>query len=160
MMSEKTAGAQIDDFDRAILRVLQTENGTPQRVIAEQVGLSAPAVQRRIARLEGTGVITANVAVIDPEAVGQPVTAIIAVGLREDRTPMIERASRFFAAEPAVQQCYFVNGGETVIIVLSAASLSHFDSLLRRLFGDNEDVATYRTFIVLNRVKVGLSVPI
>lgn len=159
-MSEKSTAVQIDDFDRAILRVLQVDNGTPQRVIAERVGLSAPAVQRRIARLQASGVITANAAVVDPETVGQPVTAIVEVNLREDRTPLIERASRFFASEPAVQQCYFVNGGVTFILVLSATSLSHFDGLLRRLFGDNEDVGTYRTFIVLNRVKVGLAVPI
>ena len=159
-MNERSAAAPIDDFDRAILRLLQADNGMAQRVIAERVGLSAPAVQRRIARLQASGVITANTAVVDPEAVGQPVTAIVEVNLREDRTPLIERASRFFAAEPAVQQCYFVNGGVTFIIVLSATSLGHFDSLLRRLFGDNEDVGTYRTFIVLNRIKVGLSVPI
>ena len=159
-MSEKSTTVQIDDFDRAILRILQVDNGTPQRVIAERVGLSAPAVQRRIARLQASGVITANAAVVDPEMVGQPVTAIVEVNLLEDRTPLIERASRFFAAEPAVQQCYFVNGGVSYILVLSATSLSHFDSLLRRLFSDNEDVGTYRTFIVLNRVKVGLSVPI
>ena len=159
-MSERFVGTHLDEFDRAILRVLQADNGTSQRVIAERVGLSAPAVQRRIARLQAAGVITANTAVVDPEAVGQPVTAIVEVNLREDRTPLIERASRVFAAEPAVQQCYFVNGGVTFIIVLSATSLSHFDGLLRRLFGDNEDVGTYRTFIVLNRIKVGLSVPI
>ena len=159
-MSEDSTLPQIDAFDRAILRLVQADNSTPQRVIAERVGLSAPAVQRRIARLQRSGVITANTAIVDPEAVGQPVTAIVEVNLREDRTPLLERASRFFAAEPAVQQCYFVNGGVTFIVVLSATSLSHFDSLLRRLFSDNEDVGTYRTFIVLNRVKVGLSVPI
>lgn len=159
-MSENFGRVRIDDFDRAILRVLQENSGTPQRLIAERVGLSPPAVQRRIARLQASGVITANTAIVDPDVVGQPVTAIIEVTLREDRTSMIERASRFFAGEPAVQQCYAVNGGVTFIIVLSAASLAHFDALLRRLFGDNEDVATYRTFIVLNRVKVGLSVPI
>lgn len=159
-MSENFGRVQIDDFDRAILRVLQEDNGMPQRLIAERVGLSPPAVQRRIARLQASGVIIANTAIVNRDVVGQPVTAVIEVTLREDRTSMIERASRFFAAEPAVQQCYAVNGGVTFVIVLSAASLAHFDSLLRRLFGDNEDVATYRTFIVLNRVKVGLSVPI
>lgn len=159
-MSETLAGVHVDDFDRAILRVLQADNQTPQRVIAAQVGLSAPAVQRRIARLQSAGVITANTAVVDPEAVGQPVTAIVEVNLREDRTPMIERASKFYAAEPAVQQCYFVNGGVTFVVVLSARRVAHFHSLLLRLFSDNEDVGTYRSLMVLNRVKVGLSVPI
>jgi DNA-binding Lrp family transcriptional regulator len=54
-----------DSFDRAILAILQRDNATPQREIAESVSLSAPAVQRRIKRLEETGVIRANVAVLD-----------------------------------------------------------------------------------------------
>lgn len=159
-MSESLAEVRIDDFDRAILRVLQADNHTPQREIAKQVGLSAPAVQRRIARLKATGVIMASTSVVDPDVVGQPVTAIVEVNLREDRTPMIERASRFYAEEPAVQQCYFVNGGVTFVIVLSAKSVAHFHTLLLRLFSDNEDVGTYRSLMVLNRVKVGLTVPI
>lgn len=159
-MSETLGDTRIDDFDRAIMRVLQEDNQTAQRVIAERVGLSAPAVQRRIARLQSVGVIKANTSLIDAEAVGYPITAIVEVNLREDRTPMIERASKFYAAEPAVQQCYFVNGGVTFVVVLSARSVSHFHTLLLRLFSDNEDVGTYRSLMVLDKVKVGLSVPI
>ena len=57
--------ADLDAFDRAILALLQRDNLMPQRLIAEQVNLSAPAVQRRIKRLQETGVIAANVAVLD-----------------------------------------------------------------------------------------------
>ena len=42
---------ELDRFDIAILDILQTDNTTPQRVIAQAVNLSAPAVQRRIQRL-------------------------------------------------------------------------------------------------------------
>ena len=54
--------ADLDSFDRAILALLQQDNLMPQRLIAEQINLSAPAVQRRIKRLQETGVIAANVA--------------------------------------------------------------------------------------------------
>lgn len=149
----------IDSFDRAILQVLQKDNKLPQRVIAEAVGLSAPAVQRRIAQLEANGVIEANAAVIAPESVGLGITAIVEVRLRDDRSVVMDRSKRYFAAVPEIQQCYFVNGGVSFIIILMANSLSRFESLVRQHFADNEDVKTYRTLIVLDRVKVGLELP-
>jgi predicted ArsR family transcriptional regulator len=50
----------LDSFDRAILDLLQRDNTLPQREIAEVVHLSTPAVQRRIKRLQDSGVIAAN----------------------------------------------------------------------------------------------------
>ncbi|MEL7049063.1 MAG: winged helix-turn-helix transcriptional regulator, partial [Pseudomonadota bacterium] len=49
----------LDPFDLEILRILQKDNTVPQRVIGERVNLSAPSVQRRIKRLEASGVIAA-----------------------------------------------------------------------------------------------------
>jgi len=154
-----TPNRAIDSFDLAILRMLQTDNKTPQRVIAEAVGLSAPAVQRRIAQLESSGVIEANTAVIAPESVGQGVTAIVEARLRDDRSAVMDRSKRYFASVPEIQQCYFVNGGVSFIIVMVARSLTEFESLIRKHFADYEDVKTYRTLIVLDRVKVGLGLP-
>ena len=43
-----TTSRILDSFDRAILRILQRDNRTPQRSIAEAVNLSTAAVQRRV----------------------------------------------------------------------------------------------------------------
>ena len=59
----------LDDFDRALLRIVQLDNRTPLRVLAERVHLSTAAVQRRLRRLEERGVIRANVAEVDPAPV-------------------------------------------------------------------------------------------
>jgi DNA-binding Lrp family transcriptional regulator len=101
-----TAPAALDRFDLAILDILQTDNTTPQRVIAQAVNLSAPAVQRRIQRLQNTGVIRANVAVLDPEKVGKPLTIVVEVHLeneRPDRTAPL-RAHRRRRGRTAVLQ--------------------------------------------------------
>ncbi len=70
---------QFDNLDRRILAILQQDNTTPQRTIGETVNLSAPAVQRRIKRMSDEGVIRANVAIIDPMAVGQSITIFVEV---------------------------------------------------------------------------------
>lgn len=56
-MSKSSSSITLDSFDLAILNILQRDNTTPQRVIGEAVNLSAPAVQRRIRRMEEAGVI-------------------------------------------------------------------------------------------------------
>jgi len=71
----------LDAFDRAILRIVQRDNKTPQRTIAEAVNLSAAAVQRRIAAMEDAGVIVRNVAIVDTAAVGMAITSIVEVHL-------------------------------------------------------------------------------
>ena len=70
---------QSANLDRSILAILQQDNTTPQRTIGETVNLSAPAVQRRIKRMSDEGVIRANVAIIDPMAVGQSITIFVEV---------------------------------------------------------------------------------
>lgn len=158
-MSDST-NRQLDGFDHAILRLLQQDNKISQRAIAEEIGLSTPAVQRRISLLEAGGVITANISVIAPERVGQHITAIVESRLREDRSLVMDRAKRYFADVEEIQQCYFVNGGVSFIIVMVARDVAHFEKLVRAHFADNEDILTYRTLIVLDKVKVGLSIPI
>ena len=76
-----TTPAALDHFDLAILDILQADNTTPQRAIAQAVNLSAPAVQRRIQWLKDSGVIRANVAVLDPVKVGKPLTIVLEVHL-------------------------------------------------------------------------------
>ena len=83
-MPTKSARPELDTFDRQLLVALQHDNRTPLRVLAQRVHLSTAAVQRRIRRMEDLGVICANVAVVDPDQVGQVITLLVEV--RADRT--------------------------------------------------------------------------
>ncbi|MEO5760151.1 MAG: Lrp/AsnC family transcriptional regulator [Mesorhizobium sp.] len=150
----------LDSFDLAILSVLQKDNTTPQRLIGEAVNLSAPAVQRRIKRMEQTGVIAANVAVIEPAAVGQPITIFVEVELESERAELIDAAKRQFSAAPEVQQCYYVTGEADFILIITVADMSEYEALTRRLFFDSNNVRKFRTFVAMDRVKVGLTVPL
>jgi Lrp/AsnC family transcriptional regulator, leucine-responsive regulatory protein len=161
-MSETSTSALagLDRFDRAILRILQRDNKTPQRQIAERVNLSAAAVQRRIKRMEETGVIQANVAIIDPAAVGQSITLFVQVEMESERADLYELAKRMFAAAPEVQQCYYVTGDADFILIVTVKTMNDYEALTRRLFFENNNVKHFRTFVAMDRVKVGMSVPV
>ncbi len=161
-MSENSHSDDIalDRTDKAILRLLQQNNKMSQRRIADEVNLSAPAVQRRIKRLEETGVIQANVAILDPAKVGQPIILFVQVAMESERTDLYEVAKRSFAAAPEVQQCYYVTGEADFILVVSVRSMGDYEALTRRLFFQNNNVKNFRTFVSMDRVKVGLSIPL
>lgn len=92
----------LDCFDLAIIAILQKNNTTSQRVIGEAVNLSAPAVQRRIKRLEEAGVILAHVAVIDPAMVGRPNTIFVEVEMESERADLIDARS---VSSPPRRKC-------------------------------------------------------
>jgi DNA-binding Lrp family transcriptional regulator len=154
------ASSSLDSFDLAILAILQRDNTTPQRLIGEAVNLSAPAVQRRIKRMEQTGVIAGNVAVVEPAAVGQPITIFVEVELESERSDLIDAAKRQFSAAPEVQQCYYVTGEADFILVITVADMGAYEALTRKLFFDSKNVRKFRTFVAMDRVKVGLTVPL
>jgi DNA-binding Lrp family transcriptional regulator len=132
----------------------------PQRSIAEAVNLSTAAVQRRIAAMESSGVIAANVAIVDTRAVGMTITSIVEVTLVSERLEMVDSAKALFQQAPEVQQCYYVTGGISFVLVIVAPDMIAYEATTRRLFAQNEAVASYRSLIALDRVKMGAQIDI
>ncbi|UMM07491.1 Lrp/AsnC family transcriptional regulator [Gluconobacter frateurii] len=145
----------LDSFDRAILRIVQKDNKMPQRQIAERVNLSAAAVQRRIAAMEKSGVITRNSAMVDTRSVQMGITSIVEVMLTDERLETVDNAKALFRTAPEVQQCYYVTGGVSFVLVIVSQDITTYEETTRRLFAQNEAVASYRSLIALDRVKTG-----
>jgi len=154
-----TERADLDPFDLAILAILQKDAATPQRAIGEAVNLSAPAVQRRIKRLQETGVIQASVAVVDPARLGQAITVLVEIEMQSELAAEIDAAKRAFASAVEVQQCYYVTGEFDFLLVVLVPDMGAYEALTRRLFFGNNNVKRFRSLVAMDRVKVGLSVP-
>src|SRR5213593_4198822 len=71
--------SELDAVDRKILRILTSDGRASYQAIADEVGLSRPAVMERVKRLEEKQLITGYAARLDRSKIGYPVTAFIAV---------------------------------------------------------------------------------
>ncbi len=151
---------ELDSFDFAILRILQKDNTLPHRVIAEKVNLSAPSVQRRIKRLNETGIIESNVSIISGEQIGYALTIIVTVELSNDAIELMDHAREAFLKAPEVQQCYFVSGQIDIVLVIVVQSMSEFSELTRQLFFKNKNVKKFNTYVCMSKVKAGAELPI
>jgi len=149
----------LDSFDFAILRILQQNNRMALQEIGRAVNLSAAAVQRRVRRMEDASIIQANIAMVDPAAVGRPITVIVEVVVDSEHANLLDAARNDFASAPEVQQCYYVTGAVDFILVLTVPTMEEYERLSRRLFLENTNVKHFQTYVVMNRVKTGVSVP-
>lgn len=145
----------MDSFDVKILNIIQQDNRLSTEKIADQVGLSSSAVQRRLKRLREDKVIEAEVAIVSPEAVGRSLTAIVGVIIDKDR-PLSQALSEFkklMLDAPEVMQCYDVMGEFDFIVLISAKDMAEYEALSRKLFMENPNIRRYKSSLVVRRVK-------
>lgn len=148
----------LDAFDLKILAILQKDNRTPQRDIAESVNLSSSAVNRRIAAMEAAGVIRANIAVIDPAKVGQPISIIAEITVESERLDLLDQVKRRLVAHRQVQQVYYVTGDVDFVVILTVKDMEDYVALSRELFFAEGNVKSFRTLVAMERAKIGLGV--
>lgn len=155
-MKKVLSSSSLDSYDLAILRILQKDCTVPQRLIGEQVNLSAPSVQRRIKKMENDGVIAAQVAQIDPASVGLPLTIVVEVELKTDTGDQIGEIKQQFLEAPEIQQCYYVTGEVDIVLIIVVGDMAEYEELTQRLFFGNEIVVKFRTFVTMDRTKANL----
>jgi DNA-binding Lrp family transcriptional regulator len=151
---------QLDALDLKILELVQLDNLMPHREISERVGLSAPAVARRLQRLRAGGVIRKDIAVIDERSVGRPLTIIVEVTSENERLDLIDEMKWRFAQCPQVLQCYYVTGEMDFILVMNAKDMDEYTLLTRQLFFEGGNVKSFRTCVVMETVKADGPLPL
>jgi len=152
----------MDRIDRKILALYQNDTRRVAASIGSVVGLSAAAVQRRLKRLRANGAIRAEVAVLDSKTAGVLITCIVLLTMvaRPGPSKHLAQFKRDMTRLPEIQQCYQVTGTSDIVLVVTTRSMEDYGALAREWFEGNENVVRYETFVVLDRVKVGLALPI
>ena len=135
----------LDEIDLRIATELLKDGRATLRSLADATGLSVSAVQARVRRLESDGVIRGYLADIDPEALGLPLAAIVAV------TPL-DPASEYdiperLAGLPEVQSCHSVAGEDSFVLFVRVGSPTALEALIRDI-RRRANVST-RTTVVL-----------
>jgi len=136
----------LDDLDRKILGLVQQDARRAAEAIGAEIGLSASAVQRRIARLREEAVITAEVAVVDPKSLGRSLTLIVDIEVERER--------------PAIQEAWYVTGDGDFVLIVTARDVEDYDALMQKLVSENSNVRRFRTRVALGTLKRGCGVPV
>ncbi|KLD62832.1 Lrp/AsnC family transcriptional regulator [Dyella japonica] len=149
----------LDKIDRRILAIVQKDARRPAELIGADVGLSASAVQRRMARMRDERIITAEVAVIDPMSVGHPLTMIVDVEVERERPELLASLKQWIAAQPFIQEAWYVTGAGDYVLIVIARDVDDFEASMQRMIAENANVRRFHTRVALSTLKRGLLVP-
>jgi len=151
---------ELDPFDIKLLARLQRNNRETSEVLADHLGLSPTACQRRLKRLREAGVISAEVAVVDPAATGQWLTLVAHASLVRGQPEVVDAFKREIRKTPEIQHCYYVTGEYAFVLVVIVRDIVAYDLLIRRLFVENPSILKFQTSMVIDTVKTGLALPL
>lgn len=137
----------MDEIDRQIVALLQENARRSFQDIGGHVALSAPAVKRRVDRLEEDGVITGYSAAVDPEKFGWHTHAF--VGLYCEGRMAAGEILDAVQGHPEVVGAYTVAGEASAILHVRAQDTKHLEKALERM-RDVKGVLRTQTQVVLS----------
>jgi DNA-binding Lrp family transcriptional regulator len=122
----------LDETDLSILRALSRDASRGAGSLARDLGLSQPAVWRRIRRLEEAGIIKGHRLRLDAEKLGFGVTVFLGVKLATKGRVSLEDFERAVTAIPEVQTVEHVLGMYDYRLRVVARDIADFERVLRR----------------------------
>jgi DNA-binding Lrp family transcriptional regulator len=137
----------MDEIDRQIVALLRANARTSFQAIGARVSLSAPAVKRRVDRLEADGVIRSYAAVVDPAAMGWHTHALVSLFCEGRMAAAEVRAA--VAGHPEVAAAYTVAGEASAILHVRARDTQHLEEALERI-RDTPGIIRTQTQVVLS----------
>ena len=139
----------LDDIDRKIMVELVRDARASFADIGDRVGLSAPAVKRRVDRLRGAGAITGFSARLSAAQLGWTTEAYVELFCRGRTSPSDIAAA--VAKHPEVVSACTITGEADALLHIRAADVRHFEQVVERISAEPFVVRT-RSVIVLSRL--------
>ncbi|NKF22058.1 Lrp/AsnC family transcriptional regulator [Solimonas marina] len=143
----------LDRTDLRVLRELQQDGRLPIIELANRISLSPTACQRRVKKLEDSGVIAGYAAQLDPAALDQQVEAFVQVSIerqsRETSLAFQDAVRRL----PQVRACYVMTGDLDYLLHVAVADLQAFAEFSMKVLIGLPGVKDVRSSLVLEAIK-------
>ena len=143
----------LDELDRRILNALQTDASQTNTELAALVHVSPPTCLRRVKQLTENGVISRQVAIVDPDKVATRLSAIVEITLDIQAAERMAQFEQLVANEDAVMQCYRVAPGPDFVLIIQVADMPAYHALAHRLFATHANVRNVKTYFSTFRSK-------
>lgn len=139
----------LDHLDEQIVALLVEDARSTYAAIGAQVGLSAPAVKRRVDRLVDDGVVRGFTAVVDREAAGPRVEAFVELYCKARTAPMQVR--EMVVDLPQVVSCWTVTGDPDALLLVRTPDIAGLEETLGRI-GEHPNAERTKSIVVLSRL--------
>lgn len=128
--------ARVDDIDRKILAELQRDASQSLEDIARKIGSSKTPVWNRIKKLRDAGVIRANTAILDPEALGLEACFFVLIRTSEHEADWQNKFLKALRERPEVLEAHRLAGDIDYILKVRVANARAYDTFYQALISE------------------------
>lgn len=121
----------MDQIDHRILTTLHADSSLTSQALGEVVGLSPSAAHRRVKLLEEAGLIQGYRARLSPEARGYPNTVFVAVTLKDQTEPTLERFEAALGRCKEIAEAHLMSGESDYLLKIDIRADDSFERLHR-----------------------------
>ena len=129
---------KLDAIDRKLLDMLQLDCDTPIAELAAAVQLSTTPCWRRIQRMKDAGVITGNVALVDPKTVNVGVTVFVNIRTNQHSQAWFDRFQATMESIPEVVEFYRMSGDVDYLLRIVVPDIAAYDGVYKRLLAGTQ----------------------
>jgi DNA-binding Lrp family transcriptional regulator len=151
---------KLDNIDRQILSLLQSNARISNAELAEKVNLSPTPCLRRLRKLEESGLIRHYTAILNEKALGFLVSAYVWVNLEKNTKENGQAFESAIRLLPEVVECCVVAGRHDYVLKVVTTSLEDYDRFMKEGLAEVKPVAGLESMIILNQSMVGSGLPL
>ena len=151
---------QLDQRDRQILRLLQTDSRLSNNELAEKVGMSQSALWRKVRALEEAGIIEGYRAAVSAPAVGLQFQALVQVHLTRHNPEHLRQFISAVETRPEILDCYATTGQSDYILRVLCHDIGAYNTFLEEFLFRLPAVESAQTNVVLREIKRSRDIPV
>jgi len=150
----------LDQTDRKILGLLQSEPGINASAIGERIGLSQSACWRRIQRLRDEGVFTDHPVILNREKVGLTTMVFAHVKLTSHGRSNLSDFADAVRSYPEVMDCYVLLGQVDFLLRIVAEDIKAYEQFFFEKLSQLPGIQEVTSSIVLSDINHSTALPV
>lgn len=158
-MVEKNT-VQLDELDRQLLELLQTNAKRTIKEMAEELHLSTTPVFERIKRLEKEGYIDRYVAVLNRKKVGLGLLVMCDVSLKEHNLDYIQQFETAVLQLKEVMECYHIAGAFDYLLKVVVTDMDAYQRFVKEKLATLDNIGRVQSYFVMTEVKSSTSISV
>ena len=159
-MKINSSSVKLDNIDRNILEILQSNAKITNAQLSKDIGLSPAPTLERVKKLENSGIIRSYHARLDNGLVGLGVSTFVLVTLKGHNKSNIDQFLAEINTIPEVIECHHITGSGDFILKVIASDITAYQQLMLEKVSEIEVVDNLQSMVILSTFKDSKVLPV
>ena len=144
----------LDNIDKKILNILQTNSRVTIRELSEQLHLSTTPIHERIKKLEKGGYIKEYITLVDHKKIGKKLIVYISVSLNKHTKEAIDKFEQQINKMEEVMEAYYISGSSDFLLKVFCNDMDDFHQFVTNKFSVISNISQFYSSFVMSESKL------